>query len=341
MIEFVFTIDYEIFGNGEGSLEEFVHEPAKRLKAVFDGWNERFVVFVEAAELEMIERNGADEAIDRVRQQVRAFYETGYEIGLHLHPQWYNARYESGKWRLDYREYNLCTQPEERIIQVVDRSIAYLRRLLGESDFTPLSFRAGNWLIQPSLTLARVLAERGVRVDSSVFKGGLQHQHGLDFRPALKNGYFWPFADDVNVPSPHGNIWEFPTYTKMVPLWEMFSAKRVGLQRKGPVKSPPLRHKLYRFLDFLHFFHPLKLDFCRMTAEELTRMLDAEVRKDRRDPSLFRPIIAIGHTKDLFDFKTVESALGYLQQNSIKISTFGDVYRRALGSDAKPGMGTP
>ena len=32
MIECIFTIDYEIYGNGEGSLKELVFEPASVLK---------------------------------------------------------------------------------------------------------------------------------------------------------------------------------------------------------------------------------------------------------------------------------------------------------------------
>ena len=35
MIESIFTIDYEIYGNGEGSLKEHVYEPAEKLMAVF------------------------------------------------------------------------------------------------------------------------------------------------------------------------------------------------------------------------------------------------------------------------------------------------------------------
>ena len=35
MIECIFTIDYEIYGNGEGSLKELVYEPAEKLMAIF------------------------------------------------------------------------------------------------------------------------------------------------------------------------------------------------------------------------------------------------------------------------------------------------------------------
>ena len=104
MIECIFTIDYEIYGNGEGSLKELVFEPAERLKAIFDRAGAKFVVFVEAAELKRIDACRADPAIDRVKDQIRKFHQDGFEIGLHLHPQWCNARYEDGQWDLDYAE---------------------------------------------------------------------------------------------------------------------------------------------------------------------------------------------------------------------------------------------
>jgi hypothetical protein len=328
MIECIFTIDYEIYGNGEGSLGELVYEPAERLLAIFRKHNARFVPFVEVAELEVIEGKGADSAIGLVKQQIRDFHQEGFELGLHLHPQWYNARYENGRWLLDYSEYNLCTLPRERIVRIVDRSIAYLRDVLGVADFTPVSFRAGNWLFQPTLTVANVLAERGIKVDSSVFKGGLQHQHKLDYRPAMKNGYYWKFTDDVNVPAAQGLMLELPIHTNMVRPWQMFTSKRVALQQKASSAAQTRKSKLYRLMDFLRMQHPLKFDFCRMTINELTRMVDTVIKDDQKNPTLFRPIISIGHTKDLIDFETVESFLSYLGQKGITISTFEAVYHR-------------
>jgi peptidoglycan/xylan/chitin deacetylase (PgdA/CDA1 family) len=276
----------------------------------------------------MIEANNTDQAIDLVKNQIREFYCKGYELGLHLHPQWYNARYESGRWRLDYDCYNLCTLPRDRIKKNVDRSIEYLRKLLGLVDFNPFSFRAGNWLFQPTRTVAKELVDHGVKVDSSVFKGGLQHQHKMDYRRALKNGYYWSFADEVNVPDPKGNLVEFPIYTKMVPLWKLPTTKRIGLQRKVPTRNRAGKKRLFRILDFLRPYHPLKFDFCRMTMRELMHMLGKEIQRDQKDPKAFRPIVAIGHTKDLIDIETVESLLCYLRRKGIGISTFKDVYRK-------------
>ena len=328
MIECIFTIDYEIYGNGEGSLKDLVYEPAQRLKEIFLRGYRQFVVFVEVAELEMIEVKGTDPAIDLVKNQIRDFHNEGFELGLHLHPQWYNAQQENGRWKLDYSEYNLCTLPQERIVQIVDRSITYFRGVLGASDFKPLSFRASNWLFQPTRVVAKVLAEQGIKVDSSVFKGGLQHQHRLDYRQALKNGYYWKFMDDVNVPDPKGTLLEFPIYTQMVPFWKMFTSKRIALQKKGSTAAQNGKEKLNRFMDFFRFQYPLKLDFCRMTLKELTHMADTIIQEDQKDPTSFRPIVAIGHTKDLVDYETVEKFLSYLGEKEIKISTFAEVYSK-------------
>jgi hypothetical protein len=328
MIECIFTIDYEIYGNGEGSLKSLVYEPAEKLGTIFRKWNAHFVAFVEVAELEIIEAKGTDPAIDLVKDQIRDFYCEGFELGLHLHPQWYNAQYENGKWLLDYSEYNLCTLPRDRIVQIVDRSIAYLRDILGVADFMPFSFRAGNWLLQPAGTAANVLAERGIKVDSSVFKGGLRHQHQLDYRRALRNGNYWKFMDHADVPDPRGALLEVPIYTQMVPFWKMLNSKRLNPQHIGIGAGQSVRDKLYRLLDFLRFQHPLKLDFCCMTTDELVQMVERVIQEDQQDPTSFRPIVSIGHTKDLVDYETVESFLAYLNEKRIRVSTFTELYHK-------------
>jgi hypothetical protein len=328
MIECIFTIDYEIYGNGEGSLKDLVYEPAQKLIDIFNRTGAKIVVFVETAELKKIETAETDSAINEVKRQLQELHAQGHEIALHLHPQWCNARYLHGKWELDYSEYNLCALPEERIDEIVDQSITYLRTVLAASDFTPLSFRAGNWLFQPTVTAAKVLAGHGIKIDSSVYKGGLQHQYKLDYRRAAGNGYFWKFQNDVNTPEPNGVMLEIPIYTRMVPFWKMATSKRVGLQQKGSSGFRTAKQRLYRLQDMARFWHPLKFDLCRMTINELTRMVNTVIQEDQQNPASFRPIVAIGHTKDLVDFETAESFLAYLARKGIAVSTFTEVYDR-------------
>jgi hypothetical protein len=326
MIEFIFTIDYEIFGNGTGALNELVYEPARQLKAVFDRHKARFVNYVEVAEFEKIEAYGTDSGIEAVKRQIKEFHRDGYEIALHLHPQWSNAHYESGRWALDLSEYNLCRLPKSRINEITDRSLAYMRHVVDEPGYTPISFRAGNWLFQPTETAASVLADKGIRIDSSVFKGGLQHNHHLDYRPAKRNGYYWPFSRDVNVPDSKGPWLEVPIHTQMVPFWKMPTSKRMGFTNQFGATSQSRSQKLGRLRDFVRFLYPKKLDFCRMTLDELTSSMDRVLQKDQKDPETYRPIVAIGHTKDPTDLGEVDAFLSYLKTNRIPVRTFADVY---------------
>jgi hypothetical protein len=65
-----------------------------------------------------------------------------------------------------------------------------------------------------------------------------------------------------------------------------------------------------------------------MTINELTQMMDMVIKKDQQDPTSYRPVVLIGHSKDLFDFETVESFLSYLRQRKVNISTFEKVNKR-------------
>ena len=248
MIEFIFTLDYELYGNGTGALRDLVYEPGEKLRGIFHKWKAPFVAFVEVAEFEKIEAYGTDAAIDLVKRQLRDFYRDGFEIALHLHPQWCNAQNEKGKWVLDYSEYNLCTLPRPRISQIVEQSLDYLRYVVDEHKFAPLSFRAGNWLFQPTQTAANVLALKGIKIDSSVFKGGLLHNHGLDYRRALRNGYYWSFDSDVNEPAPSGPWIEVPIHAEMVPPWRMPTSKRMGFASGLGTSAKSTRQKLNRAL---------------------------------------------------------------------------------------------
>ena len=326
MIECVFTLDYELYGNGTGALKDLVYEPGETLRKIFHKYDARFVAFVEAAEFERINALGTDPAIGLVNHQIRDYHREGFEIGLHLHPQWANARYENGAWTLDNSEYNLCLLSRARIEQIVEQALDYLRTVIGIPDFTPLSFRAGNWLFQPTEIAASVLREKGIKLDSSVFKGGLQHNQTLDYRRALKNGSFWLFNRDVIIPDAVGPWIEVPIYSEMVPFWKMPTTKRMsftnamGLSKKSPM------HKINRVRDFLRMRYPLKFDFCRMTLDELILMMDRMIREDKKNPATYRPLVAIGHTKDLSDPQTVDAFLAYLRDNGVSVSTFEDIY---------------
>jgi peptidoglycan/xylan/chitin deacetylase (PgdA/CDA1 family) len=325
MIECVFTLDYEIYGNGMGSLRDLVLDPTQRLAKLFQEFHAPFVVFAEAVEFARMEEAQSDPDTGSVPVQLRELREAGHEIALHLHPWWANAQYEDGRWRMDWSERSICTLPPHRVEAIVSGAIRYLRYGLADPSFTPLSFRSGLWAMQPTPVIANVLARHGVQVDSSVFKGGRVGSLGLDYRPALENDGLWRFGHDVNVPDPDGVLWEIPIHTQMVPFWQMLGGKRLKLQNKARNSGDdtPLPN---RWRDFLRFRYPRKLDFCRMTFEEMREAIELvlderEVWQEER-----RLIVAIGHSKDFVDSEAIRRFLAFLRERSVSVATFSRVF---------------
>jgi hypothetical protein len=112
----------------------------------------------------------------------------------------------------------------------------------------------------------------------------------------------------------------------MVPFWQLATSKRTAFKNSFASSSPGIKRKVNRARDLLRFRYPLKLDFCRMTLDELTSAMGQFIKEDAADPRTFRPVVTIGHTKDLFDFETIEGFLTYLESNGVRVSTFVDVY---------------
>src|SRR5438093_10230999 len=132
MIEFIFTLDYEIYGDGSGTLRELVYEPTEQLRTIFRKWNAQFVAFIEVAELEKIEAHETDEAIPLVKKQIQDLCRDNHEIALHLHPQWCNARRQYDKWVLDYGEYILCILTIMMIYEFVVSFLQLMCQIFGQ-----------------------------------------------------------------------------------------------------------------------------------------------------------------------------------------------------------------
>lgn len=329
MIDFIFTLDYELFGDGSGSIKDLVVIPAGRLLELFAKYSASLVIFVEAAEFDLINQYKTDADVNLIQRQISSAYKSGHEIGLHIHPQWCRANHDGQKWVVNQSEYNLCALTDERIREIVKRSVSYLRYILGDPNYTPISFRAGNWLFQPTQPAAGILYEYGVRIDSSVFKGGKFSEYTVDYRHVPKNSYYWRFEEDVIQEAPDGRMLEIPIYSRMVPFWQMVTRKRLEFE-KGKEAGQVPNEKWRKVRKFLRLRYPKKLDFCRMTERELKEMMEVILKEDRKSASVYKPIVAIGHTKDLVDIGPVEFLLKYLFDNQISVSTFSQIYNRLI-----------
>jgi hypothetical protein len=265
-------------------------------------------VFAEAVEFARIEEAGSDPDTAAVRAQLRRLRAAGHEIALHLHPWWASGRYEGGQWQLEWTERNICSLPPDRVEAIVSNAIAYLRAALDDPAFAPFSFRSGLWAMQPTQVIANTLIGHGIRLDSSVFRGGRIHSLGLDYRSCARIDGFWNFSTDVAVPDPYGALWEL-------------SGKRVTLHNKVPraANGTPLPRG---WRDYLRLLYPRKLDFCRMTFDEMRETIERVLSQQRHRAEERSILVAIGHSKDFVDADDVRRLLEFFRRNAISVTTF-------------------
>src|SRR5215813_6368860 len=107
------------------------------------------------------------------------------------------------------------------------------------------------------------------------------------------------FTGDANV-AEGGIILEIPVYSVMTPFWNMLTAKRVAIQ-SAVKRTETLTEKMVGLSNSARPTYPVKFDFCPMTESEMDRVLGAAVEEGARDPGTYRPLVAIGQTKDLVD----------------------------------------
>jgi len=58
-------------------------------------------------------------------------------------------------------------------------------------------------------------------------------------------------------------------------------------------------------------------------------MMDRIILQDRKDPDTFKPIVAIGHSKDLSDLETIDSFLSFLREKKIPVVSLQMAFDKA------------
>lgn len=218
----VLTDDWELRGNGTGTVDEFQRKPALRLMDLYDSLGIKATFNLEVMQQIAFEthadrfpeiRAGRDAWLATVREMSRR----GFDIQLHIHPQWWLAEYINGWWKLGSR-WNIADYLRTDIETICDLAFAYMAPLVAPR--TIQTFRAGSWgLGPPSRDTLNALISRGVKVDVSI-ASGLRYRGEaitLDYsRVDSPYQAYVPDIDDVrrinrNVTAPA--IIEIPTQT--------------------------------------------------------------------------------------------------------------------------------
>src|ERR1044071_262203 len=352
MLTVIFTLDYEIHGNGEGDPYALMVEPTSRLMDLLERYGAKLTIMADGAEIlkfkEYRDRTGCDDFhYGAISDQLQQAVQRGHDVQLHLHSSYFNAKCNGSGWEQDWSEYNLATLPFERLDKMIHLGKEYLESLLKPvlPSYECMAFRAANWAVSPSRNVVHALINNGIRVETSVFKYG--RREGIvnfDYSNAHSDLAPWTVdEDDICRDKEGGKLVEAPIYCErrwIGPFLTPNRIQRVLMSRRHPIagesrngdwdRTPlPVATNVAKKLSLLVRGHPWKADFNQCTGRQLTKALKRASQSHDREGNAQLPFVLIGHSKQ-FDRRNQRSLapfLGYTDShpNRFRFGTFQDI----------------
>lgn len=338
----LFTLDYEIHGNGDGNPWDLMVEPTGRLMDLLEEYGRKVTIMADIAEILAFKRyyaeTGSDDFyVNDIESQLKDAVCRGHDVQLHIHSSWFKAKWDGKGWDQCMEEYNMAALPKARIDEMVGRCVEYLTDLLTpvDPDYKVWLFRAANWSMMPTESVYEVLLKYGIKADTSVYKGGIQGGAvSYNYSEAYHKLLNYPAsAEDINRLAPEnqsGVLTEYPIYTEMRPFWAFISPIRIFRMVRArfhrhktsatSAKVPPGANDQAdnRKLSLKAFFRksPWKLDFNQATG----RQLIAASKRIKKIPVTDRDmvdVVLIGHSKSFLPYneKTLERFLKWAEKN--------------------------
>jgi len=343
----IFTLDYEIHGNGEGSPNDLMIEPTYRLLKLFDKYGAKLTIMADIAEIlkfkEYAEEKGEDLFFyTRIVNQLREAIRNGHDVQLHIHPSYFKSQSKNGCWKQDYTEYNIALLSYDQTYKYVSTCKSFLEKLLikEKSDYVCTAFRAANWAISPSKLIVESLINCGIKIDTSVFKYGTHKGIvNFNFNTAYSNLIPWPVdKEDICKVNKKSRLFEVPIYCEKRYLTSFINYNRfyrtgqsyLHRSKAGSIditsqenKNNKTIKKVLNKIPKIFSAHPLKMDFNQCTDKQLVNMLE-NIKKNNKNIDINLPVVLIGHSKlyNQRNQKTLEKFLKTVSNNKSDY-TFG------------------
>jgi hypothetical protein len=352
VVHIILTLDYEIFGNGAGDVMRDIIQPTNRILEICDRRGVKLTIMFEVGEYwafkqydrELRGELGYSPSAEMKNQAIDAI-ERGHDVQLHLHPQWIGAKFSDGLWYLNVDQWRIADLPNGlgnegdvfSIIGALYKGKKTLEDMLRSvnPDYECRAFRAGGFYVQPASDVIRAMKAVGIVADTSVVKGlCIERPWKLDYRNAVSDhGYWWTSDDDVAGSGEIAkNIVELPVCSQLKPYIYNFrwtklrtTLKRRDIESKdrytkgfsGEMSTPQLT-SIFRKLFVLH---PMNCDFCKLTPRSMLTIVKDIVEVDSGQRNEIVPVIMIGHCKDFWNDKHLDTFL----RNTKKRVKFEDV----------------
>lgn len=220
MLHLCLTFDYELFfAHTDFSEQDVLFKPTERILDLLDEYDMKATFYADTASCIRYAEFGLNDFPKSFNAQITSMRKRKHDIQLHIHPIWYNAKLEKGKWQFDNRYYRLHAfdkiHSEVDMRQIFLETKNYLESVLKEVDnnYKCVSFRAGGFCIQPEQEIFKLMEENRIIIDSSVCKGLYSNTgtHYYNFTKTPEKENWWMSSEsglcreDCN-----GKIFEIP-----------------------------------------------------------------------------------------------------------------------------------
>jgi len=348
MYKILFTLDYEIHGNGDGSPMELMVAPTWKLIKQLEKYDAKLTIMADVAEIikfvEYKEEYGVDKFYsNEINEQLKYAVANGHDVQLHIHSSYLKSKNNSG-WEQNWEEYNLAALPYKRINEIVFQCKTYLEELLTpiNNNYNCNVFRAANWSMHPTKNIVRALINNNIAIDTSVYKYGKGSGNVFyDYTDSYSS--FLPWFIDINnicYKDNMGKLLEVPIYSVEKPIISFITPSRIFRiirsqfhkhklskeeKNKTNIRSTDSNTKKRFYNKFLKKY-PWKLDFSQAMGKQLIKSIKNISTKNLHDIDI--PIVLIGHSKtyNWFNKRSLDLLLKYIDQNK-------NIYRFSLFKD--------
>jgi hypothetical protein len=351
-IYLAFVDDWELSGNGSGDARELQYEPMRELVKIYNAHKVRGSFNAEVMQqLTFRKFETAYPELKTLADEwdtvVKETYSQGHDIQLHIHPQWQNATYENGRWRLT-ADWSILNYSPEEAYQMMSAGKEYLEKLLRSVNpaYACVSFRSGSWCIAPSPHMLHLLVKLGIVFDMSIVGGVCYETKNINLDYTNCDEDFLPYypvmTDARRVSDKEEPIICVPTNhfygsRRQVFKHHLNKALEKVKQRVAPSSAPQkssrspeaygqewaqTRHasvltRVYEkgIVPYLKGKHLIS-DIAQLDYALLREMLSSIRRRARASGLDSVPVILENHTKDIRDFSDIERFIKDVSQAS-------------------------
>ncbi len=243
--------DWEVAGNGLGNVASHQYIPSLFFMKLAMRLGIKLTFMVDVAQQLIYQKNQDKDPNIKLQKRlwddsVQLMKQYGFDVQLHLHPQWYNAELKNDLFYLS-NNWNIGTYKKEIQKQLITESVDYLEKLLKQIDpgYKVIAFKGGSWGLQPSNDLLKNMADNGIKIITGVRKGMKIPQNGVDYSTLEEEimPYYPDFADINKISAKEEEL-------VVVPLQE-YSPNIFALSSIG---SDLIRKKISRNDAIKHFY---------------------------------------------------------------------------------------